>query len=499
MLATSVEELRSLLPARVQKASVDSDGSISLELYVHPRANLRDASIAAPDATLEKAHDATHEAGTQGEKRWLSIARGAVRIDHKKLARAEPTTEAREPPAVQGLLRKELVPSALVVVEVRVAAGEDLLVAALTFVRAAQKPRVLVVEHTADPRAVLCADAEDGWRVLGVMGGAARPVDGRDLRRGRLYEEPRGPKPAEPERVAGPREPATSAVSVELAALRRGLKDEARRLRRLVEALRADLARHGDAARHEEEGELLKTRLASLARGARSVDVVDWNGTPRTIELDPSLDGKGNLEARFKRARRAREAMRRSAHRVLEAERGLGEVEELRRRLALVTPSPGDCDDARRLLDRPDSGGSARRKVARSTPRKPWRAFTVAREVTVRVGRGARDNDALVKSARGNDLWLHARGHQGAHVIIPSSGDEVPFDVVRDAALLAAHFSSARGERHVDVQTARVKHLRKPGPGAPAGLVHVTHEVVVPLHADEARLRALLAAEVPAS
>jgi predicted ribosome quality control (RQC) complex YloA/Tae2 family protein len=123
-----------------------------------------------------------------------------------------------------------------------------------------------------------------------------------------------------------------------------------------------------------------------------------------------------------------------------------------------------------------------------------------AGDVLVRVGRGARDNDALVKDARGNDLWLHARGAVGAHVVIPSSADKGGFDgeLVLDAAHLAAHFSSLRGAPRVDVQHTRVKNVRKPGPGAPAGLVLVSQETVLHVRVDEPRLAALLAAEVPA-
>jgi predicted ribosome quality control (RQC) complex YloA/Tae2 family protein len=118
--------------------------------------------------------------------------------------------------------------------------------------------------------------------------------------------------------------------------------------------------------------------------------------------------------------------------------------------------------------------------------------------VVVRVGRGARDNDALVKAARGNDLWLHARDAVGAHVVVPSAGGPVPDGLMRDAALLAAHFSARRGERNVDVQHTRVKHLRKPGPGAAPGLFLVGHEQVLPVRLDDERLQILLRAEVPA-
>jgi predicted ribosome quality control (RQC) complex YloA/Tae2 family protein len=248
---------------------------------------------------------------------------------------------------------------------------------------------------------------------------------------------------------------------------------------------------------HETEGELLKTVLARIHRGDASVDVVDWEGNPRTLTLDATKDAKANLEDRFKRARRARASAERTTPRLAEAKARLEVIEGARASLSTST-----IEEARALLARPATASSARRTAAKSGTRQAWRSFRCSNDVVVRVGRGARDNDALVKSARGNDVWLHARNHQGAHVIIPASavratGDVDP-ELLLDAAHLAAHFSSARGEARVDVQHTHVKNLKKPGAGAPAGLVHVAKESVLHLRVDGTRLQALLAREVAA-
>jgi predicted ribosome quality control (RQC) complex YloA/Tae2 family protein len=112
------------------------------------------------------------------------------------------------------------------------------------------------------------------------------------------------------------------------------------------------------------------------------------------------------------------------------------------------------------------------------------------------VGRSARDNDALTfKVARGNDVWLHARGLQGAHVLLPGAGEAPDSRALGDAALLAAHFSSARGEERAEVAWTRRKHVRKPRGAAP-GAVTISQEKTLRLRKDEARLAALLRSEV---
>ena len=83
---------------------------------------------------------------------------------------------------------------------------------------------------------------------------------------------------------------------------------------------------------------------------------------------------------------------------------------------------------------------------------------------------------------------------QGAHVILPGAGDAPDSRALADAALLAAHFSSARGAAAAEVAWTRRKHVRKPK-GAGPGAVIFSQEKTVRVRLDEARLLALLAAE----
>jgi len=291
-------------------------------------------------------------------------------------------------------------------------------------------------------------------------------------------------------------------------AARARLKAELDRLRRLDRALEGDLRRHGDAARLQEDGELLKTVLPSLRRGDVVAHVIGFDGEPRALALDPAKDPRDQLAALFARAKKARTALALATPRRAVVQVRLAALAPLQARLqAVIGSDAGAVDaalaavDAALAVSPTMAAPSARRVAARQGRRQPWRAFRLNMDgatVIVRVGRGARDNDALVKAARGNDLWLHARDAVGAHVVVPSPGGPVPDLLLRDAALLAAHFSARRGERHVDVQHTRVKHLKKPGAKAPAGFFLVGQEQVLHLRVDDERVALLLRCEVPA-
>lgn len=95
---------------------------------------------------------------------------------------------------------------------------------------------------------------------------------------------------------------------------------------------------------------------------------------------------------------------------------------------------------------------------------------------TVLVGRSARDNDTLsMKIARPRDLWFHAAGAAGSHVVVrrPESGEDPPRSVIDRAAQLAAWHSKARNARgKVPVHWCAAAEVSK-GRGAPAGQVRL--------------------------
>lgn len=467
--ATLPPSLAALIPAKLQKITASRDGEVVVELFA---------------------------AG----KQWLRLRPGGLVRLAERPTRSD-DGDAGIDQATQGLLRKELLPGILSAITIDEARG----LWRLTIHRPEAPDRILVVERDGrEPRWLLLAPVDGGERILGAMPGA-KPGDGRDTRRGRLYEPPRRTPapPVEASTTATTTTTATTAptTSPALQQARQRLKAEHERLKRLHKKLEGDLARHGDPERLALDGELLKTVMGRLKRGADHVVVVDVDGADRTITLDPARDAKGNLQRLFDRARRARAAIAHARPRLDEVGARLERVAALRDRLGRATLDDEAVviADVDTLLASADSGPSARRKAALAGRRQAWRCFVVDGDVVVRVGRGAKDNDALVKSARGHDLWLHARDRTGAHVIIPSTGGPIPDATFVDAAHLAAWFSAGRGERHVDIQHTRVKHLKKPGAGAPAGLFLVGHEAVTHLRVDDERTKALLAREVAAS
>lgn len=280
-----------------------------------------------------------------------------------------------------------------------------------------------------------------------------------------------------------------------------------KRLERREQAVHADLERVSDAVALQARANLLLPMLGRVAKGARSVDTTDWSADPPTtvrITLDPAtplreqidamfrrasrlLRGEGTARARLSATRQAREALQRWLDVWLRHDPASDET---------------DIDAAEaeaQALGVPRAGSPSPRVEARTLPparRVPFRTFTDEHGREIRVGKGAASNDALtLHHSKPWDVWLHARGVPGAHVIVPlARGTECPAELLVDAATLAVHFSDARAESVVEVTYVARRFVRKPR-GSAAGAVSFERERVIAVRMDDSRRRRLLASE----
>ena len=96
------------------------------------------------------------------------------------------------------------------------------------------------------------------------------------------------------------------------------------------------------------------------------------------------------------------------------------------------------------------------------------------------VGRNNRQNDDLTfKSARKDDLWLHAQKVHGSHVIIACAGQPVPDDTVTQAAQLAAYYAETKGGQNIAVDVTPVKQVKKPPNAKPGMVIYHTYRTVI--------------------
>jgi predicted ribosome quality control (RQC) complex YloA/Tae2 family protein len=121
-------------------------------------------------------------------------------------------------------------------------------------------------------------------------------------------------------------------------------------------------------------------------------------------------------------------------------------------------------------------------KGTRDTNPFPFRRFVVAGGFEVWAGRSSANNDELtVRHARPNDIWFHARGVGGSHVVLKvgSAAGEPAKEAIRQAASIAAYYSKHRNAKNVPVAYTEKKYVRKPKGSAPGSVVMEREKVIM--------------------
>lgn len=116
----------------------------------------------------------------------------------------------------------------------------------------------------------------------------------------------------------------------------------------------------------------------------------------------------------------------------------------------------------------------------RSAPAKRIQALERVAGYEIYLGRSGGENETITFDvATAGDLWLHARGVPGSHVIVRTHGDTgIPDEALTRGAELAAYFSSARTSGRVEVDITERRHVRKIK-GAGPGMVTYRNERTV--------------------
>ncbi len=231
-----------------------------------------------------------------------------------------------------------------------------------------------------------------------------------------------------------------------------------------VHSIHEEETRAREVERWRESGELIYAYIHQIGPGDTAL-VVDG----QSIDLDPALSASENAQEYFERYRKAQAATQHLPELAAEAQGTLDYLKQLR---AMAELSDGiDQIEAVRheWQDWRQPRDSDRNKKGSKQPRRKQPvAYRTRRGDTIYVGHSGPENEMVTFDIGGpEDIWLHARGVPGGHVILRWAGGESD-DVLEAAASLAAWFSSGRTSTTVEVDATERRYVRKikgAGPG----------------------------------
>lgn len=253
------------------------------------------------------------------------------------------------------------------------------------------------------------------------------------------------------------------------------LNEAIERVTRRLEALKRSQRDESERERLRQCGELILAYQHQIVRGQTAFSAqYDFDAPPLEIALDPSLTPLENAQRYFERYEKAKRAAAEVPSLIAAAQRELDFLRQLETDLALAAnyPEIGEVQDALQANGYWRGAPSARPRGGKSAPLK----VSTPEGFLIWVGRNARQNEEVTfTKGSPDDLWLHARGIPGAHVIIKTGGRAAPPAVVERAASLAAYYSAARGEARVPVDVTERRYVRKIK-GGKAGMVTYRNE-----------------------
>jgi len=258
--------------------------------------------------------------------------------------------------------------------------------------------------------------------------------------------------------------------------LRRRVNRDIARSRRLLKNLDGDLEKHGSPEHWKRLGDILLANAHNATRVGESFRVVDYfdeNLAEVLIEADPRLSASEAAEEFFRLYQKARNGREMIFGRIETTEAKIKAFEKL---LAEIDAAETALDEERlnTILPAKKLPTETRKAKKRDAEIKGVRRFVSTDGFEILVGKGASDNDYLTtRIAAARDTWLHAADYSGSHVVIRNPNrKEISQRTLREAAALAAFYSSARELPRAAVNYTERKFVSKVKGGAP-GLVRL--------------------------
>ena len=265
-------------------------------------------------------------------------------------------------------------------------------------------------------------------------------------------------------------------------AVRKTVQNLCTRLTKKLAIQEKELTATFDRERLRQLGDILTANIHRIEKGQTKVtceDFYDENMASVEIPLSSILSPQQNAAKFYKDYGRMKTAEKELTKQISLGEEELHYLKSVLEELDRAE-TEAELEEIRQELQSGGyikaDAGKKRMKQAKSSPMR----FVSTDSVPIYVGRNNRQNEELTfKSARKDDIWLHAQKVHGSHVIIACAGQPVPDDTVTQAAQLAAHYAETKGGQNIAVDVTPVRQVKKIPSGKPGMVIYHTYRTVI--------------------
>lgn len=238
-------------------------------------------------------------------------------------------------------------------------------------------------------------------------------------------------------------------------------------------------------------GELITAYGYGLESGSKLLNTVNYYTNEEiSIPLDPTMTPMENAKNYFEKYNKLKRTYDALTTQLKETAEELVHLESIKNSLDIAV----DENDLTAVKNELIEYGYMKRKFtsgSKSTEKKAKKAsagkskplhYLSSDGFHMYVGKNNYQNDELTfQFADGGDWWFHAKNAAGSHVIVKSSGKELPDSSFEEAARLAAYYSSERHAEKVEIDYTQRKNVKKPTGSKPGFVVYYTnYSMMVP-------------------
>ena len=247
--------------------------------------------------------------------------------------------------------------------------------------------------------------------------------------------------------------------------IRRELNKDRNKLPKLLQALDEAM----DCERYREYGDLLFAYGSQLQKQPTITLPSFEREEEVTIPIDMRFDLRHNANRYYQKYHKQRRAQSILKEQIVLCEEQIRYFEQLEAQLEIASV-PDEMEIREELVHqgymKARKAGIHRRAKGKQAPH--FTTFEI-NGVRVYLGKNNLQHEYLTRTlARKSDLWFHAKGYHGAHVICTDPQPEE--SLLRTCAMLAAYYSKGRYSSSVPVDYCAIRQLKKV-PGSKAGMV----------------------------
>jgi predicted ribosome quality control (RQC) complex YloA/Tae2 family protein len=222
------------------------------------------------------------------------------------------------------------------------------------------------------------------------------------------------------------------------------LNKRLQKLQKLQASLEDEVELEQEAKTAQHHGNLILSNLHNIKAYQRKIKLEDYDGNHVEIEFAKEFSSPASMaQALFKKSKKAKQ---KAMHSHIERASVLSKIEHTKLFIAIVE----DAKDMAKLdLLFPKQVQVKKLKVSDSIE-----SFWIE-GYKVQLGKNEKGNVELLRLAKAKDIWIHMKDRPSAHLIITTDKQNIPQNIIEEAAKLCVEFSTAQKDKFLVDYTPR--------------------------------------------